>query len=327
MNIILNKSIARKYSNKIKWYEATTNMGIKMDDVKSNPDLPWFYRALMMNDNFNMNVARHFKSTFTNWKDIVDKISCKEFMNLIEFHPELAADIPVWLRFILNREDSNKHRELYELYKHRLPPTIERTLYFRYGIDLETCINNNMTSLLSGDERIHYSDERITLEILEKYFQYSIWDWENLFRHTSLPFDMFKKYGRDWVNRFAGRVDILSTAKNISMTIWFIRQNIEIWNERAWCLLSENGGIHMTDIDENMDLLWQWDHVSANPNLTYMMMSKHRNKLWCAISISLNEFNFNNDKYNGLIKGYIYRYMNENYIFYTDIQKEILKFF
>ena len=66
-------------------------------------------------------------------------------------------------------------------------------------------------------------------------------------------------------------------------------RNKSRYESQEWYEISQNQNIHMEDIENNLDLAWNFFYISRNQNLTIDFIKKYENKLsWTYVSSNKN---------------------------------------
>lgn len=280
MNPNLTMKFIRKNINNIVWHYASKNSAITLQNIISNPDLPWDYEGLSNNPNMKLSyVLKHLDEDW-NW-------------------------------YYLSR---NKGISIYEIEKHPELP------WNKNGICQNPTLNIEYVLKYSKDMNFTLVSENpgIKIEDIFKH-PFLSWDYSAISRNPNLTLQHVYQYHykpwklNDLVNNLKNLNDnglVIKILKSRNITVsyfeslavklcldfdFIIKQNrpLDSWNWRA---LSESTDIE--NIFNHKFLEWDWYQVCKNPNLTFRHVMENLDLDLDFSAMSENLFGFHPSKEN-----------------------------
>lgn len=130
------------------------------------------------------------------------------------------------------------------------------------------------------------------------------WDWPRIFANSNINYDTFAEAKIDLSAQISSVMQFenstISETKNL--TSKFVRKykNIFLQNYYSFISIHRNGILTLQDIQQDPDLIVDYQYLSSNPNLTIDYLINDKDKLCFLYKLSLN----NSFKMKDILKGF-----------------------
>lgn len=118
------------------------------------------------------------------------------------------------------------------------------------------------------------SNPHVTIQVIKDHINKD-WDWHDLSKNPSIT---MRDVEDTWFDK-RYKWDINGLSRNPNITVDFVKKYMAIelcdW---GWRNLSRSKAISIEDIEENLDLPWEWKYVFMNPNFTIKYAEKYKSK-------------------------------------------------
>jgi hypothetical protein len=230
------------------WYSVSANPNITMEMILSNPDLPWVWAGVTENPNLPI-------------KYVIDNPDLSWNWNMMSYNPELTIAI---IEMFPDKDWSCPHISQHKnvtIDVIKQYPEIPWSLYY---IEL---------------------NPNITVDIMKTHPNYP-WHWSNIFYNENTTIDYIKNnmdLPWDWENIVFGTDVTVEEIRNNPELLKKISNDVTIqsllenpnYPQSYWNYISMHKNITMNDIQNNLNLPWNWDCVGNNPNLTVDFICKN----------------------------------------------------
>ena len=265
------------------WRNVSSSKSITMKDIEENVDLPWDWNDVCENPNLTIDFIRQFKDIKPlNWINISKNLS----ISLTDIETNL--DLPWNMGSICYREDLtidfiNRHLMRFSVgcIKDMTPRLLRDNPRIR--IDWRwLCYAKNLTIdivLDNLDKPWNWREltRKFSLEIIDRYPTLS-WHW--------LVIDEFHTLNIDFVLRHRDRLNIYNSTSNKGITITDIENNVDLgWN---WREVSMKEGIKMSFVKQHLTKTLDWYGISCSTSITLKDIEDNIDLPWIWKSVSKN---------------------------------------
>ena len=136
------------------------------------------------------------------------------------------------------------------------------------SITIKDMVNHNNNDTFWNFNDFIIENDNITFQHL-LYYHWNI-DWFLLSAHKNFTLLL--------INKFIDKIIFDQVCKNPNIDIEFILCHQD--KNLNWQYLSQNPGINLDNIEQNINLPWDWEFISLNPNITINFILKYVEKNW-----------------------------------------------